>query len=116
MIATFGLASAASAGTAGWPPPGYTTWNGVLAFKWLSNGHCAGYAPHGCWRTYFVAKRGCGGGIYVTLNEFRGKVLVGDTIDSRDVVPPRTPVSLEFDSDFAGPLRGVLASVECFPS
>lgn len=113
VLAFLGTAPAAMAEQAVWPPHGYTRWNSQLAFRQLPLGHCVSYADHGCWRLVFIARSGCADGLYVTVNEFKGNVLVGDTLDSRDVVPRMTPVQLELDADVSG-AKGRIAKVDCY--
>lgn len=94
-----------------WPPSGYTSYSNQIAYK-STGGPCA-YRTHRCWTLLFVARTGCPNGLYVTLNIFRGNVLVGDAIDVAYVLPPRTPARLTFAPTVSGHVAR-FGSVNCY--
>lgn len=117
LLAITLFSDAAARAAAAWPPAGYTKWNANIAYRQITAGGCGILASHGCWKLLMIARHGCRGGLFITLNEFRGKVLVGDSIDSVDVLPAMTPARMEFDPDIS--VKSVvarIATVDCYSS
>src|SRR5262249_60152222 len=67
-----------------------------IYYRWRRDLGCAAYSDY-CWRIEVITRDGCGS-LFVEANEMSGGTSVGDLIDSRDNVAPRTPVLLELDS------------------
>lgn len=114
FVVVLALAPAATArANASWPPSGYSRWDSNVAFRQIPAARCGDLADHGCWVLMFAARAGCRDGLFVTVNEFRGKTLVGSVLGSVDVLPARTPARVELDGDVKG-ATGRIAKVECF--
>jgi hypothetical protein len=75
---------------------GYYQYSPALWYRWRNDLDCSDYS-NGCWRIEVVTRDGCSS-LFVEASELRGNTNVGDLIDSRDNVTPKTPVLLELDS------------------
>jgi hypothetical protein len=68
-----------------------------IYYRWRNDLSCAQYASY-CWRIEVVVRDGCSS-LFVEANEKDSSgTIVGDLIDSRDNIPPKTPALLELDS------------------
>jgi hypothetical protein len=69
----------------------------ALYYRWRHDLSCAAYSTY-CWRIEVITRDGCSS-LFVEANEEdSGGTIIGDLIDSRDNIPPKTPVLLEMDS------------------
>jgi hypothetical protein len=68
-----------------------------IYYRWRDNLGCASYSDY-CWRIEVITRRGCTS-LFVEANETNAsRTIIGDLIDSRDNIPPRTPALFELDS------------------
>lgn len=77
---------------------GYDVFDSVqgVYFRWRDDLSCASYETY-CWRIEVITRGGCSS-LFVEANELdTSGTIIGDLIDSRDNVPPKTPALLELD-------------------
>jgi hypothetical protein len=68
-----------------------------LYYRWRDGLGCAAYSDY-CWRLEVTTRGGCSS-LFVEANEKnRGGTIIGDLIDARDNIPPKTRVLFELDS------------------
>jgi hypothetical protein len=70
-------------------------------------------AEYGCWKVQVITRNGCPSYVAVEANEYRGTAVVNDLLDNNGTgLPPKTPVTFEFDATQDGTTVDDL-KVEC---
>jgi len=94
-----------------WPPAGFALWNANIAIK-FGRGACKSYEDS-CYHVILIARYGCANDLLVTLNEYRGNTIVGDTNGSLSTLPPGQQVDLDIPSLASSAQSARIASVDC---
>jgi hypothetical protein len=95
-----------------WPPSSYFAYSSTIAWRGKTHPNCASPTAYYCVQVLFVTRYGCPGGLNATVNWYSGGAIIRATNAAfRSVLPARTPVLLEFDTNTNA--SGRLARVRC---